>query len=205
MMPWLFLEAALIGFCIAAPVGPCGLLCITRSMRSGFRSGVATGGGVALADTVYAAIGAFGMSALVVLLEHWAQPLRIAGAGFLIYLGLRIALAKPPATDAPPEEDGLHSAFASSFLITLANPMTIFSFIAIFAGLGAAPGGGWRQALLMVLGIGLGSFVWWILLSWLSAHFGKRLNPAWAARITRFAGWVIVALGVAALVTIGKK
>ncbi len=192
----LFWKSAVIGFCIAAPVGPCGLLCISRSLRGGFRTGVATGLGVTMADAFYAAIAIFGVSALSSLLQQWAYPLRVFGALFLMGLGLKIAFSKASVSEFRPT--AAHSDFVSSFLVTLANPLTIFSFIAIFAGMGLTSG---RS--LVVLGVAFGSLSWWVFLSWLSAFFGKRLHPEWIGNATRLAGWIIVLLGGAAFLTAG--
>lgn len=200
------LKAIVIGFCVAAPVGPCGVLCISRTLKYGFGSGVATGLGVTVADALFAAIGAFGVSAIIHLLDDWKGPLRIAGALFLIFLGLRIALSKPDLSESNRlVKTELHSAFVSAFLLTLANPITIFAFIGIFAGLGITgtpeSGGIWHQVAL-IGGIGVGSFAWWIFLSWLSGHLGRRLNPGWLARATASLGWVLAVLGLIGLWTL---
>ncbi|HEY5754150.1 MAG TPA: LysE family transporter [Chthoniobacterales bacterium] len=202
------IKAVTIGFCVAAPVGPCGVLCISRSLKYGFGSGVATGLGVTVADALFAAIGAFGVSAMIHLLDDWKGPLRIVGVIFLIFLGMRIALSKPDLSGTNGlVKTELHSAFVSAFLLTLANPITIFAFIGIFAGLGitktSGPGGIWHP-IALVGGIGLGSFAWWIFLSWLSRHLGKRLNPAWLARATALLGWVLAALGILGLWTLAN-
>jgi threonine/homoserine/homoserine lactone efflux protein len=209
----LFLRGMLIGLAIAAPVGPIGVLCIRRTLAYGRASGFASGLGAATADAVYGSIAAFGLTVAATLLVGSRTALQLIGGGFLVYLGLRTILEKPKpiglTPDALPEADhqgawgrinwkGLGQDFGSTFLLTLTNPMTILSFAAIFAGLGAttAMGGG----LLVVVGVFTGSALWWLTLSLLTGLF-----RGWMTRSNglRWANWIsgaiILIYGIVAL------
>ena len=157
-------SAVWIGLSIAAPVGPIGLLVIQRTLRHGVAAGLATGLGAALADATYGALGAYGVSALVSWLQGLRVPLVLAGGAFLLLLALRTWRAAPAADEAPlGAAPALLPAFAGTFLLTLSNPATVLSFIAIFGAL-AAQQQGPADPLPMVAGVLLGSALWWLLL-----------------------------------------
>ncbi len=163
----LFLQSVWIGLSIAAPVGPIGLLVIQRTLRHGVAVGLATGLGAAFADAAYGAVGAYGVSALVSALQGARAPLALAGGGFLLWLawrtwpGSRSAATEREATLAAPPR--LLPSFAGTFVLTLSNPATILSFVAIFGAM--ASQGVPSSPALMVAGVLMGSAGWWLLLS----------------------------------------
>ena len=163
MSAGLFVQSLWIGLSIAAPVGPIGLLVIQRTLRHGGAVGLATGLGAAAADAAYGAVGAFGVSALIGLLQGVRVPLALGGGGFLLWLAWRTWHAAAPARSAAAAgAPALLPAFAATFALTLSNPATILSFVAIFgalAGQGAPASPG-----LMVAGVLAGSALWWLLL-----------------------------------------
>jgi threonine/homoserine/homoserine lactone efflux protein len=129
-----------LGFAIAAPVGPIGVLVIRRSLAEGRASGLASGLGAATADAAYGALAGFGLTVVTAFLVEGQGWLRLVGGAFLCYLGVRTLLARPAeeATDVREKGGGLVGAYASTFLLTLTNPTTILSFAAVFAGMGGA-------------------------------------------------------------------
>jgi threonine/homoserine/homoserine lactone efflux protein len=199
-----FLRGLIIGFSIAAPVGPIGLLCIRRSLADGRAAGFVSGLGAATADAAYGFVAAFGLTAISGALVAQQVWLRIIGGLFLCYLGAR-TLTAPPAADAAAAgaraaRRGLLGAYASTLLLTLTNPMTILSFAAIFAGLGlvgSTPD--YAPAALMVAGVFLGSAAWWLLLSTGASSLRARTTPAGLVWVNRASGAVITAFGVFAL------
>src|SRR3990167_3695223 len=178
-MIYLFLKGFIIGLAIAAPVGPIGLLCIHRSLTNGFKMGLMTGLGAALADGVYGCVAGFGLTAVSSLLISHQLWIRAIGGLFLIYFGIKLFFTKSSdqLQNNNSERSSLH-ACATTFFLTLTNPMTILSFIAIFAGLGigtAHPD--FSHAAMMVLGVVLGSALWWFALSVSVSFFlHKRIN-----------------------------
>ncbi len=162
------LRGLALGFAIAAPVGPIGVLCIRRTLAAGRLVGFVTGLGAATADATYGAVAAFGVSVVADTLVGLRLWIHLLGAIFLAWLGLRTLLARPSAsaaqkpTAAP--RGGLLAAWASTVALTLTNPTTILSFAAIFAGLGPA-GASAAESGLLVVGVFLGSALWWLLLS----------------------------------------
>ena len=199
--PDFFIKGILIGFAIAAPVGPIGVLCIRRTLLNGVASGLASGTGAALADCLYGAIAAFGLTAVATFLHHYEIWLQLVGGGFLIALGARIALQKPHKEDEirHPRKDW-HSLkeiagdFFSTFLLTLTNPATILSFVGIFAGLGLVSEGekpDYGVSALMVLGVFLGSLLWWCILSGSIGIFRHKLDRK-ALRVTNLLSGIII-------------
>jgi threonine/homoserine/homoserine lactone efflux protein len=182
----LFAQSLLIGASIAAPVGPIGLLVIQRTLQRGALVGLATGLGAAVADALYGAVGAFGVSWVIDALVGARVPLALGGGAFLLWLAWR-TWRTAPATRAAPAAGGagLLPCFAGTFALTLSNPATIFSFIAVFGTLGARLAGGspWT----MIAGVLIGSALWWLLLSAavgrLRTRFDARVQ-AWVNRIS---------------------
>jgi threonine/homoserine/homoserine lactone efflux protein len=205
-MVWGFLlRGLLIGLAIAAPVGPIGTLCIRRTLSDGRAVGLATGLGAATADGMYGAVAGFGLTLISALLLGQQLWLRLIGGLFLCYLGAR-TLVTPPARDAAQvaTRRGLAGAYLSTVALTIANPTTIFSFLAIFAGLGVAGAarGVSPATVALVLGVLLGSALWWLILTTMVSLLRARLGPTALRWINRLAGAILLAFGVAALVSL---
>ncbi len=197
----LFLKGLLLGLSIAAPVGPIGLLCIRRSLEAGFWPGVAGGLGTAVADAVYAAIAAFGLTAVSSLLLQAQDVLSLVGGAALIWLGWIAMTGKPPdAAAEAPMTRSLWPTFASTFFLTMANPATILTFAAIFAGLGLAAVDTAAGAGVLVTGVLLGSLLWWAILSGAVTLLRQRISPTVILWINRASGLALAAFGAALLV-----
>jgi threonine/homoserine/homoserine lactone efflux protein len=196
----LFLRGLLIGFSIAAPVGPIGVLCIRRTLADGRASGLMSGLGAATADGMYGCVAGFGLTFISGILIDQQTWLRLFGGLFLCYLGIRTLLSKPAEQEVKVGGTGLLGSYASTFLLTLTNPMTILSFVAIFAGLGLAnTSGSYASALILVLGVFLGSAAWWLLLSGGVGLFRDRFNTRAMLWVNRVSGIVITVFGLVAL------
>jgi threonine/homoserine/homoserine lactone efflux protein len=197
------LRGFVIGFSIAAPVGPIGILCIRRTLSDGWRSGLVSGLGAATADALYGCIAGFGLAFISNFLVSQQVWMRLIGGAFLCYLGLKTLLAEPAKQAALGKDKGLLGDYASTFLLTLTNPMTIISFAAIFAGLGlAGTRGNYGSAGILVLGVFCGSALWWFLLSGGVGLFRARFNPASLRWVNRISGVIIIGFGLFALVSI---
>jgi len=199
-----FLRGLAIGFGIAAPVGPIGILCIRRTLADGRAVGFAAGLGAATADALYGAVAAFGLTLVSSALVGQRVWLQAVGGVFLCYLGVRIWMAAPASTAGTARrEPGLVSAWATTFALTVTNPTTILSFAAIFAGLGLGSGAGsYGSASFMVLGVFLGSAFWWLLLSAGVGFLRSSIAPAHLRWVNRGAAAIITAFGVGALVSL---
>jgi threonine/homoserine/homoserine lactone efflux protein len=199
------LRGLVIGFSIAAPVGPIGILCIRRTLADGRAAGLASGLGAASADACYGFIAAFGLTFISKILIDQKIWLHLIGGAFLCYLGIQTFLAQPAAQGQPsaPESHGLIASYSSTLLLTLTNPMTVLSFVAIFAGLGiASASGSYATAAILVAGVFFGSASWWLLLSGGVSLLRSKIDSRALGWVNRASGVVIAAFGVAALVSL---
>jgi threonine/homoserine/homoserine lactone efflux protein len=199
----LLLRGLIIGFSIAAPVGPIGVLCIRRTLANGRAAGLASGLGAATADAIYGCVAGFGLTFISGLLISQQGWLKLIGGAFLCYLGARTLHAQPAERAASAAGSGLAGAYASTFFLTLTNPTTILSFVAVFAGLGlASAGGDYAAAAALVLGVFLGSALWWLLLSGGVGLFRARFDVRAMRWVNRLSGCIIAAFGVGALASL---
>jgi threonine/homoserine/homoserine lactone efflux protein len=195
-----FIKGLIIGFSIAAPVGPIGLLCIRRTLVYGRLSGFVSGLGAATADTIYGSIAAFGLTFASNFLTGHHRVLDLAGGLFLLYLGVRTLLKKPSQEKPRANAKGLATAYGSTFFLTLTNPLTIVAYVAVFAGLGlAGAAGNHGLAAAVVLGVFLGSTVWWFILSVGAGMVRERLTVRGLRWVNIASGAIISAVGVLAL------
>jgi len=198
----LLLRGFVLGLAVAATPGPIFFLCLRRTVVSGWPSGLVSGLGVATADGFYAAVAAFGISAIATAISADRRWLALGGGALLVVLGLRIALVMPKTTEAPSAGGGgLALAYASTLGLTITNPATIISFAALAATLSAGITGGYLRPSLLVLGVLFGSLVWWILLAAVAAGIRARITPRAVRVISVASGLAIVVLGLAAFVS----
>jgi threonine/homoserine/homoserine lactone efflux protein len=198
-------RGLILGFSIAAPVGPIGVLCIRRTLAEGRGMGLASGLGAATADAFYGAVAGFGLTTVSELLVRQEAWLRLLGGLFLCYLGLKTFLTPPAEQAATLKSGGLATAFVSTLALTLTNPMTILSFVAVFAGLGLGTStGSYSAAGFMVFGVFVGSAIWWLLLTAGVGWFRNRLDPPRLRWVNRISGFVIMGFGLLALLGLKK-
>lgn len=191
----------MIGIAIAAPVGPIGILCIQRSLHDGFKIGFMTGIGAALADGTYGLIAGFGLTAISTLLITHQFWIRLFGGLFLLYLGVKLFLTHPKSRSTSSFDNSSLHALGATYLLTLTNPTTILSFIAVFAGVGLGTSNpSFNDAVILVFGITLGSALWWFILSVGVAYIlHHRLSPRLMQWINRASGIIILCFGLFAL------
>jgi threonine/homoserine/homoserine lactone efflux protein len=194
-------KGLIIGFSIAAPVGPIGILCIKRTLISGRMVGLVSGLGAATADALYGFIAAFGLTFISDFLIHQHTWLQLVGGAFLCYLGIKTFVSQPSDATVQTSQISVWSAYASTFFLTITNPLTILSFAAIFAGLGLVKvEGNYANAAITVLGVFLGSTCWWLFLSGITSHFRDRLTLSGFRWINRISGLVILGFGLIAII-----
>lgn len=198
----LFIEGLVIGFIVAVPVGPIGLLCINRALAGGAAYGLSSGLGVASADAIAAAIAALGLKLISNFLLHQEIWLRPLGGLFLCYLGFRTFVARPSGQVSEIKFNGLLGAYASTFLLTFSNPVTILSFFAIYAGWGIESlGGHYLSAAVLVCGVFVGSALWWIILGGWLVIFRAKFTDHGLQWVHRISGVIIAGVGCFFLLT----
>lgn len=201
-MASLLARGFVLGFAIAASPGPIFFLCLRRTFLRGFRVGAVSGLGVATADAFYAAVAVFGIAAVAGVLAGGARWLGLAGGAALILLGARAVIERPadPGGQAPISGRGLAWAYASTLGLTITNPATIISFVALAAALGSGLRGGFAPPAVVVAGVAIGSATWWCLLAGAGSALRTRVTPAITRAIGIVSGLAIAALGAGAMV-----
>jgi len=188
----------LVGFPIAASPGPISFLVLRRTLARGWRSGLVSGLGVATGDAIYAALAAFGVAVVTNVLISQRRWIGLLGGIALVVIGLRTISQNPPPRSSPKRAD-----YASMVALTLTNPPTILSFSAVFAGLGLRVEAGWLPAIGLVVGVMLGSALWWVVMTGLVSALRDRMTPAVTHAIRLASGLALIGFGVLALVSAG--
>ena len=203
---YIILKGMIVGFVIAAPLGPIGILCARRMLTYGRRAGFFSGMGAATADVVYGFIAAFGLSFVSEILISYQSWFRLRGGAVLFFLGIRTFREQPAKTVDNPglkRWQRFTGMFTSTFFLTLTNPMTILSLAAVFAGFGLAGAmGSLHSAEILVLGVFLGSALWWLFFVGVFSIFKRQFSHHELQWINRIAGLIIAASGVLALASL---
>lgn len=192
-----FLQGIVVGFLIAAPVGPVGLLCIRRALADGRTAAVIAGLGAAVADTFYGAVAALGLTLVSDFLFEWRTPLGLVGAVLLGVLGVRAWSRPLVLIETPRARFGLFNDFTVTLTVTLTNPATILAFMAVFASIGTLEVADDRHgAGFLIVGVFVGSALWWLTLSTLAAAVRHRFTDRWLRGLSRSSAGLLVASGV---------
>ena len=197
----LLIGGIIVGLMIEMPVGPVNILCIRRTIGAGWRSGVISGVGAAAADMLYGGIAGFSITLVIQFLVREQFWIRLFGGILLVVIGIFYFFKRPVALDARLQDRGsAYSDIRSAFLLTLTNPTTVLSFVALLAALGMGAQRHWWLTVFLVGGIFCGSMMWWIVLSVILNHFRDRFNDRLLLLMNRFAGVAIGGFGVATFV-----
>ena len=203
MLVTVLLKGAIIGFSLAAPVGPVGMMCIRRTLTHGHLRGFVSGLGAATADSVYAIVAAFGITLISNFILQHEYTIRLVGGILLVLLGIRTLLVHPVDRASKNGINGHASAYVSMFLLTFTNPMTLFAFAVVFAGIGAGSAiGDTLTASFLVAGVFCGSGLWFLLIT-TAVHVYKDKFKVWGLKVVNvIAGSFILLCGIVVLVSI---
>jgi threonine/homoserine/homoserine lactone efflux protein len=180
---------------IAVPVGPIGVLCIRRTLAEGRLRGLVTGLGAATGDATYGGVAAFGLSIVTNFLVGQQTWLRLIGGAFLVYLGAKTFMLRPPERAAEAKGGGILTNYISTLLLTVTNPLTILMITAVFAGFGVALTR-FDQAAIVTMGVFLGSASWWIVLTLIVGLLRGRFDARWLRAVNMISGLVIAGFGI---------
>jgi len=195
------IRGLIIGFTIAAAVGPITLLVIRRTIDHGGIYGFASGLGVATADATYGAVAAFGLTAITSALVSNHALLGLVGGAVIVGLGVRIALSRPGSAATDGERPGLVGAFGSIYALTMTNPLTIVLYAGVFAGIGLVAGSSFLDAAVLTLAVWAGSTLWWVLLCSVVAWLRGRVATTALLWVNRISGAALVLFGVLAVIS----
>jgi len=198
----IFLKGIFIGFAMAVPIGPIGIMCIRKTLTEGRLRGLIIGLGAATADMLYGCVAAFGLTVISNTLVSQKIWIRLVGGALLLFLGIRTFRALPADPKTPIKSNGILRSYLTTVFLTLTNPMTIFAFIAIFAALGLGTGLSYFSAAALVLGVFIGSGLWFLLLSSGVTIFRNKLDLVGLRWVNRIAGILIIFSGVVAIASL---
>lgn len=200
-----FLKGLLLGFSVAMPVGPIGVLCIQRTIAYGRKSGFITGLGAATADALYGVMATGGLTLISNFLITQQFWFRLIGGFFLVYLGIKTLFNKTPEKNLSVTHKNLFLDYASTLLLTITNPLTIIFFIAVFGSFGlVGPDWNFLSALLVIFGVAIGSAIWWLILSGGVSLFRAKLSAKATKYINIISGLIIIGFAVLAFISIMK-
>ena len=199
-MGWLYLRGVAIGFAIAAPIGPVGLLCIRRALADGRLAALVAGLGAACADTVFGAVVGLGLTAVSQFLAQHQVVFKLVGGVFMAGLGWRTWTSSAFAIDPLESGVGMWRDFVSTFLITITNPATILGVMGVFAALGtSAKPVGIEESWLLVIGVFCGSVLWWLVLASAASAVRTRFTPERMRLFNHLSGALLLLFAVLTL------
>lgn len=189
----IYLKGVIIGVLVAAPIGPVNILCVRRTLVHGHIIGLVTGLGAALGDAILGAIAAFGFGWIMGTLTEHQLWVSLGGAAILVIVGIKTMLRPPPELQVAPDPRSLVGDCTSALALVLSNPITVLSFLPVFAAFGIAFDGTVNaDDWLLVLGVLTGSMGWWVLLVVLVGMARDRLTRRMLAWVNRVTGGMIL-------------
>jgi threonine/homoserine/homoserine lactone efflux protein len=196
------IKGFFIGFAIAVPIGPIGILCIHRTLKSGLKAGLTSGIGAALADALYASVAAFSLKIITDFLIAEKHTFRIAGSTFLIFLGIQILRQKSLKKEVAAAQDNSHlNNISSIFLLTLTNPFTFIAFLAAFASLELSRSNhNWLAPTFTTTGVFAGSALWWAILCFVAHKFKHNISANTMKTINKITAILVLSFGFSMLV-----
>ncbi len=199
-------KGLILGFSVAAPVGPIGILCINRTINKNFIAGLVSGLGAATADLIYGLIAGSGLTAISTFLINQKMWIQLIGLAFLFYIGIKTIMKKGREIEFNPDADrGLLKDYLTTLFLTITNPMTILFFIAVFAGLGLSKTvNGFDSVIQLTTGVFVGSCIWWLFLSGLTNKLKTKINKTILRKIDLVSGIMILFFGLLILIDLTK-
>lgn len=197
-----FIKGIFIGFAMAVPIGPIGIMCIRKTLTEGRLRGLIIGFGAATADLLYGSVAAFGLTIVSDMLISQRIWIRLVGGSLLLFMGVKIFRAQSANPKFHIHSSSILRSYLTTILLTLTNPLSIFAFIAVFAALGLGYDLSNFSATTLVTGVFIGSSLWFLLLSSSATFFRKKLDLVRLRWVNRIAGILIIFSGVAAIVSV---
>lgn len=195
----IFLKGVLIGFIMAVPLGPIGIMCIRKTLTEGRLRGLVIGFGAATADLIYGSIAAFGLTIVSDLIISQKIWIRLVGGALLLFLGIKTFRKQPADPKLHTHSSSIIRSYLTTLFLTLTNPLAIFAFIAVFAALGFGYDLSNFSATALVAGVFTGSALWFLLLSSGVVLFKKKLEINGLRWVNKIAGVLIIVSGFIAI------
>lgn len=198
----IFVKGIIIGLITGMPLGPIGALCLKTTLTNGALFGFVAGLGSCVADSIYASVAALGLTFISRFLARYQHDLRIFGGIILLIFGINIILSKKESKQESSNSKTLVKSFLSTFILAIANPATIFSFLFVFASYGSKNiGHGVVARAILIIGVFCGSFSWWAILVLIAERFHNKLNTEKISLINKVLGSIIVCSGIVFIIS----
>ena len=197
-----FIKGMVVGFALAVPIGPIGILCIRNTITEGRLHGLIVGLGGATSDLIYSFIAAFGITSISNSIDHHRFWIRLCGGTFLLFMGVVTYYSRPQERKMVIRSKAMMKSFFFTILLALTNPLTIFAFIAVFATLGFGHVNRFFYLWMLVFGVFIGSCFWFLFISTCANYYGVKFNRILLPRINKIAGILIVISGMIAIVSL---
>ncbi len=203
----IILNGLFIGFLSSAPMGPVGMLCIQRTLNEGKAHGLVTGLGATIGDmliALLAIIAALGLGFSTEFIQQHEGPLKVIGSVVLIAFGYVVYNKNPSKNLAKVKEKtaSYWTIFVSSLFLTISNIATLFLYIALFARFNVIDADKpFGYDLITILFIGVGAFLWWLLVTYFVNKLRSRFNPRGLQIFNKIIGILLIGLGIVGIVT----
>jgi threonine/homoserine/homoserine lactone efflux protein len=180
------------------------VLCVRRTIFEGRLFGFLSGLGAATADTIFGIVAGFGLTVISDLLLDYQTWLRAAGGLFLVYVGVSALRKQVVRCEAPEKNaENLLSAYLSTFVLTITNPVTILAFLGIFAGVGfTGEEATLGRAAMLVAGVLVGSLIWWLGISLGAGLFRKSIGERHLILLNRVSGGILTLSGIGLVISL---
>jgi threonine/homoserine/homoserine lactone efflux protein len=197
-----FIKGMIIGFALAVPIGPIGIMCIRNTITEGRSHGLMVGLGGATSDLLYSSIAAFGITSISNIIDHHRFWIRLSGGAFLLFMGMITYYSRPRERKIVMRSKAMMKSFFFTMLLAFTNPLTIFAFIAVFATLGIGHAHDFFYLWTLAIGVFTGSFGWFLLISSCANYYGVKFNRIILPKINKITGILIVISGAIAIVSV---
>jgi threonine/homoserine/homoserine lactone efflux protein len=197
------------GFALSAPIGPVNIICLRRSLFGRSRDGFVIGLGAAAGDAFYAGLAALGLKAFLSVIDSYDTELRVIGAVIMFGFAVRIWRSHPHI-DRAPQEGGVKRGMLAALMLTLTNPGVFFGFLGLYAlaGIGdLGAGGGYvhGDAIALVVGVFMGSSLWWACLTAFGGYLRDKVNDTLLVIINHISAAIIGLFAVGTVVSLWIK
>lgn len=190
----------MVGFSIAVPIGPMGLLCIRRTLASGMRVGISTGMGAATVNVFYGALIILGLDKMTPLIVSSGRMLSFAGGIFLLwYAGRTLLHRHSPENQPKPAELSPVAAYGSAVAFNATNPMSPVLIVSLLSPVIGPSAPSIGSAVTLLFGMFLAATIWWVCLSGSITLLRSRLTPRVLMMVNQAAGAVLTFYGALAL------
>lgn len=188
-------RGILIGLIFGVPVGAVGIMTVQRTWEHGILAGLFTGMGSSVADCIYVGIGAFGLTMVSDFLLEYQTVIHLVGGAIVLFLGIRLLFRKREEAELP-TVSGRWKMFLTSFVVGITNPAAILTFLFAFSWFGIAEGSTPGNEWLVVLGVLIGTYLWWGVLSAAVALARKKKKTGSFQKMNRIFGTVLSLFGI---------